>query len=79
MDEAKILQEHISRLNFTEAFCEQSFAMGYHCVGEIIGQEPAHLITQKGFTYAWLAELSSYLSKNGLLYRFQPIPGSNGG
>lgn len=79
MEEVQILQEDISRKNFTEAFCQQCFAMGFNRIEEIIREDPGQLLARPGFTYEWLAELSTYLSKNKLLYKLQPIPGSNGG
>lgn len=75
METAVILNRRISGPEFSFGFCERCRVMGYGTLAEIIATPPAEIMAKKGFTYDWLAELSEFLDKNGLLYLLQPIPG----
>ena len=61
---------------FDAAFCEQSKQMGFNNLAEVLCVTAEDLIRREGFSYQWLAELSSFLSSKGILYLLQPIPGN---
>ena len=76
METEFFLNSPINALPANKQFCEQCALMGFKTIQEIIETGPEKLLSTRGFTYHWLAELSEALNKEGLLHLLQPLPGS---
>ena len=79
MNEHLTLNKPLIELGFSKRFMRESELMGFKTIKEILAVEPETLITKTGFSYHWLGELVSLLSKHKLLHLLQPIPGKNYG
>lgn len=69
----------LNELEVSEEFRAAGTAMGFRTLNDILETPPAVLIAAPGFSYRWLAELSSLLSRHGLLHRLQPLRENTGG
>lgn len=79
MEKNNLLDQPLSDLGLSKSFIQQSALMGYKTLRDIGNEEPGQLLMAPGFSYHWLAELSSFLAKEKLLYLLQPLQGSNSG
>jgi hypothetical protein len=77
MKPESLLASSVGALGLSEEFCKGCREMGVSTLAEILALSPAQLQASKGFNYLWLAELSDYLSKKGLLSSLQALPGNN--
>jgi hypothetical protein len=66
-------------LGFSDKFMAASKEMEFEKINDILAVAPMELVEKKGFNYNWLGELVTYLSKHGLVYLLQPLPGKNPG
>jgi hypothetical protein len=75
MDIRSIINKPFSELGLGNDFADRCKIMGFLTLKDILLLTPAELISRVGFTYHWLGDLVSYLSKNKLLHYLQPGPG----
>jgi hypothetical protein len=75
MDQHEIIQLPIEQLGVSSSFVTRSRQMHYQTLGDIFDTSPEVLISKKGFSYAWLGELTDFLNKRHLLHLLQAIPG----
>jgi hypothetical protein len=75
MDIREIINRPIFELGLKKEFDDRCKIMGFHTLKDILVLSPSELISTVGFTYHWLGDLVSYLSKNKLLHYLQPGPG----
>lgn len=74
-----ITTSQLGHLGFSSDFCSQAKAMQLYTLQDIFDRGADALVSDPGFSYLWLKELSDYLSQKGLLSLLQPIPGKSAG
>jgi hypothetical protein len=79
MDTIALLSRPISELGFTDDFIARSRQMGFEALSDIMVTDPGELVRKAGFSYHWLAELSTFLQARRLLHLLQPMPGKSSG
>jgi hypothetical protein len=75
MEIRDIINRPVRELKISADFDERCKIMGIYTLKDILLLTPAELISKVGFTYHWLGDLVSYLSKHKLLHYLQPGPG----
>jgi DNA-directed RNA polymerase alpha subunit len=77
MLESEILSKSINDLPVSQHFKNNSLAMGFNTLEQIIYKTPADLMANKSFNHVWLGELSDVLSHYGLSHLIQPTQGNS--
>ncbi len=79
MQKEEILNADPRTLGLSAGFCHRLEQMGFESIQEVLNVPPAALVGLEGFSYHWLAELSSFLEMHGLAGLLQKMPGKNHG
>ncbi len=79
MDAQELVNEEIGQLGLSNKFVEDSHAMQFHTIGDILRAGSQALVKREGFNYDWLAELTEFLEAHQMLQLLQPLPGRSRG
>lgn len=77
IEQDKLLKQPLATLSVSEEFIQKSKKMGFSTIGDIVSVGPQALIKMENFDYAWLGELTLFLTRQGALNLLQSNQGNS--